>query len=105
MYGSPRWLALSVRVRRSFGSIEFSSLARPEGLGEGVGRAVGIGAGFDNGAIQGQSVYARRAKTGSVKVLLQPENHSLEAIAMEFLSSRSVRTCKRSSALRRSNSI
>jgi hypothetical protein len=29
---------------------------------------------------------------GSVKVLVQPENDSLEAIATEFFSSRSVRT-------------
>jgi hypothetical protein len=31
-------------------------------------------------------------RRGSVKVLVQPENDSLEAIAMELFSSRSVRT-------------
>jgi hypothetical protein len=41
---------------------------------------------------------------GSVKVLVQPENDSLEAIATEFFSSRSVRTWNRSSAPRRSSS-
>ena len=35
---------------------------------------------------------------GSVKVLVQPENDSLEAIAIEFFSSRSVRTWKGSVA-------
>lgn len=41
----------------------------------------------------------------SVNVLVQPENDSLLAIAMDFFSSRSVRTWKRSTAPRRSSSI
>lgn len=41
---------------------------------------------------------------GSVKVRLQPVKASLEAIAMLFLSSRSVRTWKSISAPRRSSS-
>ena len=44
-------------------------------------------------------------RRGSVKVLVQPENDSLEAMAMEFFSSRSLRTWKRSSAPRRSSYI
>jgi len=44
-------------------------------------------------------------RRGSLKVLVHPENDSLEAMAMEFFSSRSVRTWKRSSAPRRSSSI
>jgi hypothetical protein len=42
---------------------------------------------------------------GSVKVLVQPEKDSLEAIATELVSSRSVRTWKSSSAPRRSSSM
>jgi hypothetical protein len=59
----------------------------------GVGQAVGVGAGFDDGAVVGESVHDGGAQAGSVKVSVQPEKDWLEAIAMEFLSSRSVRTC------------
>ena len=44
-------------------------------------------------------------RRGSLKVFVQPEKDSLDAMAMEFFSSRSVRTWKRSSAPRRSSSI
>lgn len=46
-----------------------------------------------------------RHPLGSVNVLVQSENDSLPLMAMEFFSSRSVRTWKRSSAPRRSSSI
>jgi hypothetical protein len=42
---------------------------------------------------------------GSVKVFVQPENDSLDAIATLFFSSRSVRTWKSSSAPHRSSSM
>ncbi|OJV81394.1 MAG: hypothetical protein BGO46_08040 [Microbacterium sp. 70-16] len=43
-------------------------------------------------------------RRGSVKVFVHPLNDSLDAIATEFFSSRSVRTWNRSSAPRRSSS-
>jgi hypothetical protein len=42
---------------------------------------------------------------GSVKVWVQPENGWFEVMAIEFVSSRSVRTWIRSSAPRRSSSM
>lgn len=44
-------------------------------------------------------------RRGTVKVLVQREKDLLEAMATLFFSSRSVRTWKRSSALRRSSSM
>ncbi len=44
-------------------------------------------------------------RRGSVKVLVQLPKDSLEAMAMLFFSSRSVRTWKSSSAPRRSSSM
>ena len=66
---------------------------------------VGIGAGFDDGSVEGKPVDVAAQRRGSVKVFVHPEKDSLLAIAMEFFSSGSVRTWKRSSAPRRSSSI
>jgi hypothetical protein len=44
-------------------------------------------------------------RRGSVKVFVQPPKDSLEAIATEFFSSRSVRTWNSSSAPRRSSAM
>jgi hypothetical protein len=44
-------------------------------------------------------------RRGSVKVLVQPEKDSFQAIAMEFFSSLSVRTWNSSSAPRRSSAM
>jgi len=57
-----------------------------------VGEPVGVDAGFDDGAVEGETVDDGGAEPGAVKVLVQPEKDSLEAMAMEFFSSRSVRT-------------
>jgi hypothetical protein len=73
--------------------------------GAGLGEAVGIGAGLEDVAAEGKAVDDGGAEAGSVKVLVQPLNDSLEAIATLPFSSRSVRTWKRSSAPRRSSSI
>jgi hypothetical protein len=70
-----------------------------------VGEAVGVGAGFDDGAVVGEAVDDGGHRRGSVKVSVQPEKETLEAIAMEFFSSRSVRTWRSSSAPRRSSSM
>jgi hypothetical protein len=70
-----------------------------------VCKAVGVGAGFDDVAAEGDAVDDGGAESGVVKVRVQPENDSLEAIATLFFSSRSVRTWKRSSAPRRSSSM
>jgi hypothetical protein len=59
---------------------------------------VGVGAGLDDVAAEGEAVNDGSAEAGSVKVLVQPEKDSLEAMATLFFSSRSVRTWKRSSA-------
>lgn len=48
-------------------------------LGAGLGQAVGVGAGFDDGSAEGEAVDDRGAKPGSVKVLVQPPKDSLEA--------------------------
>lgn len=39
-----------------------------------VGEAVGVAAGFDDVAAEGESVHDRSAKRGSVRVFVQPEN-------------------------------
>ncbi len=57
-----------------------------------MGEPVGVDAGFDDGAVEGETVDDGGAEPGAVKVLVQPEKDSLEAMAMEFFSSRSVRT-------------
>lgn len=54
---------------------------------QGVGEAVGVGAGFDDGAVEGQPVHDRDTQPGSVKVFVHPEKDSLLAIAVEFFSS------------------
>ncbi len=54
-------------------------------LGNGVGESVGVGAGFDDGAIEGETVHDRGAEPGSVNVFVQPENDSFDAMAMEWL--------------------
>lgn len=59
-----------------------------------VGEAVGVAAGFDDVAVSRSAIAAQ--SRGSVKVFVQPENDSLEAIATEFFSSLSVSTWKRS---------
>jgi hypothetical protein len=73
--------------------------------GSGGGEAVGVGAGLDDVAAENEAVDDGGAESGSVKVLVQPEKDSSEAMATLFFSSRSVRTWKRSSAPRRSSSM
>lgn len=73
--------------------------------GFGVGESVGVAAGLDDVAAEGEAVHDGRASLGSVNVLVQEENDSLEAIATLFFSSRSVRTWNSSSAPRRSSSM
>jgi len=63
-----------------------------------LGQAVAGGAGFDDLPGEGESVDDGR---GSVNVLVQPENGSLEAMATAERSSGSVNTWKSSSAPRR----
>jgi hypothetical protein len=69
-----------------------------------MGEAVGDGAGsmICPAKVRRSTMVAQRR--GSVKVLVQPENASLLAIAIAERSSRSVKTWKRSSAPRRSSS-
>lgn len=42
------------------------------GQGFGVGEAVGLGAGLDDRAVEGEAVDDGRAERGSVKVFVQP---------------------------------
>ncbi|GAA3718958.1 hypothetical protein GCM10022204_43870 [Microlunatus aurantiacus] len=57
-----------------------------------MGEAVGVGASLEDVAAEGEPVTMAAQGRGSVKVLVQPGNESLLAIAAEFVSSRSVRT-------------
>jgi hypothetical protein len=75
------------------------------GTGSCLGEAVGVGAGLDDVAAEGDPVDDRGAESRIGKVLDQPENDSLEAIATDAFSSRSVRTWKSSSAPRLSSSM
>jgi len=71
-----------------------------------VGQTVGVRAGLDDGAtVEGETVDDGRAQARVVKVLVQPEKDSLEAIAMEFFSSLSVTTWNSSSAPRWSSAM
>jgi hypothetical protein len=76
----------------------FDTTPRGGGVPSGVdqlralGEPVGVGAGLDDGAAEGESVDDGGASLGSVKVLVQPEKDSLHAIATDAFSSRSVRT-------------
>jgi hypothetical protein len=70
-----------------------------------VGEPVRGGAGLDDLAGEGEPVDDRGAERGSVKVLVQPENGSLKAIAIAERSSRSVNTWNNNSAPRRSSSM
>lgn len=70
----------------------------------GAGEGVGVGTGLDDGVVEGEVVDDGRAEAGVGERLVQPPNDSLEALAMLFVSSRSVRTWARSSAPRRSRS-
>jgi hypothetical protein len=56
----------------------------------GVGEAVGVGAGFDDVPPKVSRSTIAAQSLGSVKVYVQPENDSSDAISTE--SSRSVRT-------------
>ena len=58
----------------------------------GLGEAVAGRAGLDDLAVEGEPVDDGAQSLGSVKVLVQPENGSLEATAMADFSSRSVST-------------
>lgn len=70
-----------------------------------MGEAVGVGAGLDDGGAEGDRSTIAAQSRGSVKVLVQEENASLEAMATLLRSSRSVRTWKSSSAPQRSSSM
>lgn len=70
----------------------------------GAGQSVGLGAGLDEGGVEGELVHDRCAERGSVNVLDQPLNASLEAMAMLFFSSCSVSTWKSTAAPRQSSS-
>jgi len=61
-------------------------------LPAGVSQPIGDGSGFDDVAGEGQPVDDCGVEAWSVKVLVQPENDSLLAIATELLSSLSVNT-------------
>jgi hypothetical protein len=61
-------------------------------LPAGVSQPIGDGSGFDDVAGEGQPVDGLRRRGVVVKVLVQPENDSLLAIATELLSSLSVNT-------------
>ena len=73
--------------------------------GAGLGEAVGAGAGLEDVAAEGEAVDDGGAEAGSVKVLVQPLNDSLEAMATLAFSSLSVSTWNRSSAPRRWSSM
>jgi hypothetical protein len=68
----------------------FDTTPRGGGVPSGVdqlralGEPVGVGAGLDDGAAEGESVDDGGASLGSVKVLVQPEKDSLHAIATEL---------------------
>jgi hypothetical protein len=72
---------------------QYRQLGTRLSLAAALGEAVGGGAGLDDVAAEGEPVHDGGVqRRGSVKILVQPENDSLEAIATEFFSSRSVRT-------------
>jgi hypothetical protein len=56
-------------------------------MGEGVGEWITIGAEVDDGTVKGRAVNDCGAERGSVKVLVQPETDSFDAIVMDFSSS------------------
>lgn len=53
---------------------------------------VGVGAGLDDGAPEGEPVYDRGAESGVGEVLVHPTKDPCDAIATEAFSSRSVGT-------------
>ena len=69
------------------------------------GQPVGVGAGLDDVAAEGEPVDDGGAEAGVGEGLVQPLNDSLEAMATLFFSSLSVRTWNSSSAPRRSSSM
>jgi len=73
--------------------------------GAGLSEAVGVGASLEDVAAEGEAVDDAAQRRGAVKVLVQPLNDSLDAIATLAFSSLSVGTWKRSSAPRRSSSM
>lgn len=58
----------------------------------GVGESVGLGAGLDDVAAERESVHDGSAQPWVGEGFVHPENDSLEAMATEFFSSRSVET-------------
>ena len=75
----------------------FHTTPRGGGVPSGVdqlrplGEPVGVGAGFDDGAAEGKSVDDGGAEPRVGEGLVQPEKDSLDAIATDAFSSRSVR--------------
>ena len=74
-------------------------------VGEGVGEAVGVGAGFDDVSAEGESVDDSGAESGVGECSGPAGERLVRAMATEFFSSRSVNTWKSSSAPRRSSSM
>lgn len=72
--------------------------------GLGLGEAVGLGAGLDDGAVEGEAVHDGCAEPGVGEGLGPAPIDSFEAIATLFYSSRSVRTWNSISAPWRSSS-
>jgi hypothetical protein len=66
---------------------------------------VGVGAGFDDVAAECETVNDRGAEAGVGEGLVQPSGASLDAIATDAFSSRSVRTWNSSSAPRLSRAM